>query len=112
MPMARGRRHAARRPSRSALALRWIAALVLLAIAAAYVQPLRAYREAKEDVAARQAEVEQLAATNTALERRIAEAGTTGFVEREARRLGLVKPGERLFIVTGIGERKRDRKPS
>ncbi len=106
---ARGRRHAPRRRSRSAVALRWIGALVLLAIAAAYVQPLRAYREASADVAAREARVERLAAANADLERRIEEAGTTAFVEREARRLGLVKPGERLFIVTGIGERKRDR---
>lgn len=83
---------------------------MLVAIAAAYVQPLRAYREAKADVAAREVQVERLAAANTALERRIAEAGTTAFVEREARRLGLVKPGERLFIVTGIGERKRERR--
>jgi cell division protein FtsB len=82
---------------------------VLLAIAAAYVQPLRAYREAKADVAAREAHVERLAEANAALEQRIAEAATAAFVEREARRLGLVKPGERLFIVTGIDERKRNR---
>ena len=36
------------------------------------------------------------------LERRIAQAGTGGQLVREARRLGLVKPGEKLFIVRGI----------
>ena len=36
------------------------------------------------------------------LEKRIAQAGTSDQLVREARRLGLVKPGERLFIVKGI----------
>lgn len=107
MPMAaRGRR---RRPSRSALALRWLGAAVLIAIAVAYVQPIRAYREAKADVAGRQARVARLERVTVALEERLAHAETTAFVEREARWLGLVRPGERLFIVSGIDEwRKRD----
>jgi len=36
------------------------------------------------------------------LKQRIAQAGTRGQLVREARRLGLVKPGEQLFIVRGI----------
>ena len=36
------------------------------------------------------------------LETRIAQAGTGEQLVREARRLGLVKPGEQLFIVKGI----------
>ena len=111
MPMAaRGRRHAARPRSRSARALRWIGALVLVAIAVGYVQPLRAYRDAQDDVAARQSQVDRIARANAALEERLAEAETPGFVEREARRLGLVRPGERLFIVTGIDEWNRARR--
>jgi cell division protein FtsB len=105
MPMAaRGRRRTSRRRSRSALALRWIGALVLVVIAVGYVQPLRAYRDAQDDVAVRKAQVDRIARANAELEERLAEAGTSGFVEREARRLGLVKPGERLFIITGIDE--------
>jgi cell division protein FtsB len=107
---ARGRRRTARRPSRSALALRWIAALVLVAIAVGYVQPLRAYRDAQAEVAVAEAQVNRIARANAVLEERIAEAETSTFVEREARRLGLVKPGERLFIVTGIDQWKRDRR--
>jgi cell division protein FtsB len=95
--MARGRR-----PSRSQLALRWLALAVLLAIAIAYVQPLRAYQGAKDDVARRQAEVVQLEREREALEARLAVARTDEFAEREARKLGLVRPGERLFIVTGL----------
>jgi cell division protein FtsB len=103
MPMAaRGRRHASRRRSRSARALRWIGLLVLVVIAIGYIQPLRAYQDAQDGVTARRAQVDRIARDNAELEARLAEAGTAGFVEREARRLGLVKPGERLFIVRGI----------
>ncbi|MGH3005558.1 MAG: FtsB family cell division protein [Gaiellaceae bacterium] len=102
----RGRRRT--RPSRSALALRWIGALVLVAIAVAYVHPLREWRAARADVAERRAEVDRLERTNERLEGQLARAGTTAFVEREARRLGLVKPGERLFVVTGIDEWKKE----
>jgi cell division protein FtsB len=110
MPMARrGRRRT--RPSRSALALRWIGALVLVAIAVAYVHPLRAYRDARADVTDRRAEVERLEHANEALEDRLARAGTPEFVEREARRLGLVRPGERLFVVTGIEEWTKEKAP-
>jgi cell division protein FtsB len=105
---ARGRRRTARRPSRSALALRWIGILVLLAVALAYVQPLRSYRDAQAEVAAGRAEVAGLERANAALEKRIEEAGTPEFVVREARRLGFVKPGERLFIVSGIDEWKQE----
>jgi cell division protein FtsB len=108
----RGRRRT--RPSRSALALRWIGALVLVAIAVAYVHPLREWRAKRADVAERRAEVDRLERANEKLEEQLAQAGTTAFVEREARRLGLVKPGERLFVMTGIDEwkKKNDRRDS
>lgn len=83
---------------------------MLLVVAVGYVQPLRAYRDASADVALRQAEVEQLASANVQLEQRIAETQTPEFVEREARKLTLVRPGERLFIVTGIEEWKSERR--
>jgi cell division protein FtsB len=107
---ARGRRRTARRRSRSALALRWIGVLVLVVIAFGYIQPLRSYRDAQADVAVRQAQVNRIARLNATLEERLAEAETAGFVEREARRLGLVKPGERLFIVTGVDAWNRARR--
>ena len=44
---------------------------------------------------------------NAALERRLAEADTPEALAREARRLGYVKPGERLFIVKGIDAWRR-----
>jgi cell division protein FtsB len=100
----------ARRSSRPRRALRWIGVAVLLAVAIGYVQPLRAYRDASADVAARRAQIESIERTNAGLEQRISETETSVFVEREARKLGLVKPGERLFIVTGIDEWKQERR--
>ena len=91
-----------RRPSRSALALRWLAVGVLAAIAIAYVHPLRSYLEARRTVEARRAEAAALAREKRELARRLAVAETDAFVEREARKLSLVRPGEHLFIVKGL----------
>lgn len=93
---------ARRKPSRSALALRWAGAAVLVLIALAYVHPLSAYRHAQGEVATRQAAIGRLELENARLAGRLALADKSAFVEREARRLGLVRPGERLFIVNGV----------
>jgi cell division protein FtsB len=79
-----------------------LGAAALVAIAIAYVSPLRAYLDARSVVAGRKAEVAELEREQAKLERRLAASGTSEFVEREARRLGLVRPGERLFIVKGL----------
>lgn len=97
-----------RRPSRSKLALRWLGLAVLLAVAVAYVQPLRAYRDARAEVAKRRAELVSLERETAALTHRLGRVDDDEFVELEARRLGLVRPGERLFIVKGL-ERWRER---
>jgi cell division protein FtsB len=96
-----------RRIARPAHVLRWLAAAVVCAIAVAYVQPIRAYLDAREDVAERRAEKRALVRRQAALERRLELAGGEAFVEREARRLGLVRPGERLFVVKGVERWKR-----
>ena len=91
-----------RKPSRSKLALRWLGVAVLLAVAFAYVQPLRAYRDARAEVFERRSELVVLEREAAALGRRVQLVDDDQFVEREARRLGLVRPGEQLFIVKGI----------
>lgn len=107
-PPRRAPRRKTRRISRSSHALRWIGLAILLVVAIGYVQPVRAYRDATAHVEERKAEVARMASANVRLEGRIAETETPAFVEREARKLGLVRPGERLYIVTGIDEWKRD----
>jgi len=72
---------------------------VLAAIALSYIPPLRAYWDARKEVERRGAEVAKLKEKRGDLRRRIGYARTDASVEREARKLGLVRPGERLFIV-------------
>src|SRR5438876_580549 len=53
-------------------------------------------------LAAERTEVEELRATKTRLEQRLAVSTSLEATRREARRIGYVRPGERLFIVKGI----------
>ena len=74
----------------------------LASIALLYWKPLRTYEHTRTVLDRRQAEVAQLRAQQQQLQRRLETVGTGDHLIREARRLGLVKPGERLFIVRGI----------
>jgi cell division protein FtsB len=96
-----------RRPSRSSLALRWLGVAVVLAIGLAYIHPLRNYSAAKERVVEHKAELAGLEREIADLDRGIALSGEDSFVERQARLLGLVRPGERLFIVKGVEARRK-----
>jgi cell division protein FtsB len=72
-----------------------------------YWKPLHSYLRTKHELQARRAEVRALRTEQARLQRRLAEAGTDAQLIREARRLGLVKPGEQLFIVKGISYWRR-----
>ena len=100
-----------RRPSRSRLVLRWLGLAVVLVIALGYIQPLRAYLDAREQVQTRSADIANLERKRDTLERRLEFTDTDAFIEREARRLGLVRPGERLFIVKGLERVKKAQIP-
>jgi cell division protein FtsB len=97
VPMARTRRRRSRRSF-----LRWVALSVVVLLALLYYRPVRAYIHTKDTVNARNAEVRALASRKRQLEERLAEIRSGATLARGARRLGLVKPGERLFIVRGI----------
>jgi cell division protein FtsB len=81
---------------------RALAALGVVLLGFLYWKPTRTYLHTKSELATRRAQVSALEAEQAKLERKIAAAGTPAELSREARRLGLVKPGERLFIVRGI----------
>jgi len=102
---------ASRGARRSYALLRWLGVAVVLAIVVGYVQPVRAYFDAKRDVAAHASEKAELVRKQVKLRQRLAQAGTEEFVVREARRLGLVRPGERLFVVQGTGRSGAARVP-
>lgn len=100
----------ATRARRSRLPVRRLLAVAVLALVALlYVQPLRTYLDTRETLGERAADVRELAAEQRELERRLAVQTSTAALVREARRLALVKPGERLYIVKGIDAWRRDR---
>lgn len=97
-----------RRPARSTLLLRWAAVAALALVGLLYVRPLHAYLETRGTLNERRAEVRALEARKRSLEHRLRVSESFAALERQARRLGYVRPGERLYIVRGIGEwRKR-----
>lgn len=99
---AKGKRRGARpRIGRRRLRLLW--ALGILGIAVyLYYRPIASYVETRNDLAARRAEVENLRLVRAELELRLVNSTTVGSLEREARRINYVRPGERLFVVKGI----------
>jgi cell division protein FtsB len=90
------------RRARSGHLLRWLAAGALLLIALLYYKPVQTYVETRHALAGRAAEVASLRRERAALRRRVTVSTGEEALAREARRLGFVKPGERLFIVKGI----------
>jgi cell division protein FtsB len=74
----------------------------LLLLGFLYWKPVHTYLQTQHELHQRQAQVSGLAAQRRQLAQQLAAVGTGGTLVREARRLGLVKPGERLFIVRGI----------
>jgi cell division protein FtsB len=102
VPRNRGRRARARAHRRTLLVAAALALVVFL-----YAQPVQRYLETREELARRSAEVRDLRAERRDLERRLAAQTGSAALVREARRLGYVKPGERLFIVKGIAAWRR-----
>jgi cell division protein FtsB len=84
-----------------------VALLVVLAvILLLYIGPARSYVESWREAKAKRAEVQRLEAESRALRQRRAELQRPSTHVREARRIGMVRPGERAFVVRGLpGER-------
>lgn len=88
----------------------WIIATVALALVGfLYYRPVKAYVQAQGALQERAAEVRKLSAERTDLRRRLRLDGSGATLVREARRLGLVRPDERLFIIKGIAAWRRAR---
>ena len=90
--------------------LRWCMVGALAFVAFLYYKPLTTFLDTREQLAARRAEVAELRDERQRLEARLARSATTDMLAREARRIGYVRPGERLFIVKGIPEWRRERR--
>lgn len=78
--------------------------VVLVAVAALYIGPLSSFWSARGEAATRRAQVERLRQENTQLRARREALRHRGALEAEARRLGMVRPGERPFVVENLPE--------
>jgi cell division protein FtsB len=90
-----------RRPRRGVLVRRWLGVGALCLVGLLYYRPLRTYVDTRDTLANRSAQVKSLRDEREQLQRKLADATGDAALVREARRLGLVKSGERLFIVKG-----------
>ena len=87
--------------------MRLVALGVAVLLALLYYRPVRTYLNTRHTLDERTAEVRALAARKHQLEQRLTEIEQGSSLVRGARRLGLVKPGEHLFIVQGIQQWRR-----
>lgn len=103
--MAAAARSARRRP---APGIRWdrvgrVALLIVLALLVLlYIKPASSYVSTWKESKQRKEEVRRLERENAALRARRAELRDDDALELEARRLGMVKPGERAYVVKGL----------
>jgi cell division protein FtsB len=87
--------------------MRWLVLGVALFIGFLYYRPLSSYLDTKRELERRAGEVRELKEERRAIQRRLAGAQEPASVERQGRRLGLVRPGEKLFIITGVDAWRR-----
>ena len=81
---------------------RWALLGVLVLIVYLYIGPTRSWIAAYAEARDKREEVAQLKARNAELRRRHRELQRAATLEREARRLGMVRAGERAYVVTGL----------
>jgi len=97
----KSRRRARPRIGRRRLRLLWFVAIAGIAVYL-YYRPIASYLETRNDLTSSRAEVESLRLVKAELQLRLVNSTSVDSIEREARRIGYVRPGERLFVVKGI----------
>jgi cell division protein FtsB len=80
------------------MALLFVGVLLVLL----YVNPLRTYVATRQEASTKRAEVAKLQREHKVLVRRQAQLRRSGSIELEARRLGMVRPTERVYAVKGL----------
>lgn len=73
--------------------------VILLVMAALYAPPLKGYYEQRKATSAAKAHLQQLGKENRALKARARSLKRESTIELEARKLGMVSPDERPFVV-------------
>lgn len=73
--------------------------VILLVMAVLYVPPLKGYYEQRKATSAARAHMQQLGKENRALKARARSLKKESTIELEARKLGMVNPDERPYVV-------------
>ncbi len=76
--------------------------LVVFAVLVSYVKPVISLIDTWKQERASQQQLQELQATNDKLTHRAEQLKTPAAALREARRLGMVGPGEQAFKITGL----------
>ena len=101
MPRTRRRRSVIRWDRVGRYALLGVLGTILLL----YVSPARRWITQSGTASHQKAELDELQKEHERLEARVRALKAPGAVEREARRLGMVKLGERAFVIEGTAGR-------
>jgi cell division protein FtsB len=104
MPAAKVARMHARRGT----SIRWdrlgrLALLgTLIVILLLYISPAKHWWEQSRTASSQREELEELGEENRKLKQRVRALRDPGALEREARRLGMVRQGERAYVIKGL----------
>jgi cell division protein FtsB len=75
---------------------------VLFGVLVSYLNPVVNLIDAWTDSKAGEEHLAQLRAENASLQQQVREASSPLTLEREARRLGMVQPGEHAYVIRGL----------
>ena len=101
-----------RRPARSIVVRRWLAVGALVLVALLYYRPIKGYIDAQGQLAQGKQVVQKLRTDKLRLQHRLVSSNSLPTLAREARALGYVRPGERLYIVKGINHWRKQQRAS
>ena len=76
--------------------------LVLATVLSLYISPVSRWITQSQTADAQRAELEELQREHAELADRVRKLRRAGAIEREARRLGMVREDERAFVVQGL----------
>jgi cell division protein FtsB len=74
----------------------------LVAILLLYISPAKHWLQQSRTAGAQQQELQELADENRQLRQRVRALRDPGALEREARRLGMVRQGERAYVIENL----------
>lgn len=88
--------------------MRLLLAGIVTAILVSYIGPVRGYLAQRTELAQETARLDALEAHRQQLVRQLRAIDRPAVLERRARELGLVRPGERPFLVEGLDSVERE----